>query len=184
MFSALFAVNIPGLDGKIVTDATNVAKKAAKKVVKKAAKAATDAAAAAASATASTTPITVDSATGAAAAGATEQLLANVSAEPVDETPSAIVQFISSLDPVMTAAVLGLVLLIAFYIYRTRFSSTGQRGDTWLLLGAMGSGKTALYYRLKQGLFRPTQTSLKENDSVFVPQELQGKVSDLTRGML
>jgi signal recognition particle receptor subunit beta len=64
-------------------------------------------------------------------------------------------------------------LLVAFYIYRTRFSSTGQRGDTWLLLGPMGAGKTALFFRLKQGLFRPTQTSMKENDAVFVPQELQ-----------
>jgi signal recognition particle receptor subunit beta len=167
---------IPGLNvdasGKII----GATAKAAKKVVKKAAKAATEQAAAAATNTAAAT------ATGAAAASAAaEDVVLNASAAEsaaaaaavVDETPSALVEFLSSLDPVMTAAVLGLVLLVAFYIYRTRFSSTGQRGDTWLLLGPMGAGKTALFFRLKQGLFRPTQTSMKENDAVFVPQELQ-----------
>lgn len=62
-------------------------------------------------------------------------------------------------------------------VYRTRFSSTGQRGDTFLLLGTMGSGKTALYFRLKQGVYRETVTSMKENDSTFVPVGLEGKAA-------
>lgn len=41
----------------------------------------------------------------------------------------------------------------------------------------MGSGKTALYFRLKQGVFRETYTSMKENDATFVPVGLEGKVS-------
>lgn len=41
----------------------------------------------------------------------------------------------------------------------------------------MGVGKTALFFRLKQGLFRETHTSMKENDATFVPVALQGKVS-------
>jgi len=40
----------------------------------------------------------------------------------------------------------------------------------------MGVGKTALFFRLKQGLFRETHTSMKENDATFVPVALQGKV--------
>lgn len=69
------------------------------------------------------------------------------------------------------------VSCVCLSVYRTRFSSTGQRGDTFLLLGTMGSGKTALYFKLKQGVFRETYTSMKENDATFVPVGLEGKVS-------
>lgn len=101
--------SIPGLNvdanGKIV-GATKVTKKVVKKVVKKAT-------AAAASALAGDSPAATASA--AATAAAAEQAAANVTAEVVDETPSALMEFISSLDPVVTAAVIGLVLIVAFY---------------------------------------------------------------------
>ena len=102
--------SIPGLNvdanGKIV-GATKVTKKVVKKVVKKAT-------AAAASALAADSPAATASAAATAAAAA-EQAAANVTAEVVDETPSALMEFISSLDPVVTAAVSGLVLIVAFY---------------------------------------------------------------------
>jgi len=175
---------IPGLNvdatGKIIGAAAKAAKGAAKKTVKKAAVAAAEKIAAATSTGAAAAAAAAQPAAGVvedAAASLLDNASIEVPAAVVDETPSALVEFLSSLDPVVTAAVLGLVLLVAFYIYRTRFSATGQRGDTWLLLGPMGSGKSALYFRLKQGLFRPTQTSMKENDAVFAPQQLQGKAA-------
>ena len=104
--------SIPGLNvdanGKIV-GATKVTKKVVKKVVKKAT-------AAAASALAGDSPAATATAGAAAtAAAAAEQAAANVTAEVVDDTPSALMEFISSLDPVVTAAVIGLVLIVAFY---------------------------------------------------------------------
>jgi hypothetical protein len=141
-----------------------------KKVVKKVGKKATKAAAHAATGAAT-----------AAATGATSATVptpsADVLVDVVDETPSAVVEFLQSLDPTLTAIVVGLVIILAFVIYRRRFSSTGQRGDTFLLLGSMGAGKTCLYYQLKQGICRETHTSMKANEATFVVKPLEGKVS-------
>ena len=106
---SLLLNGIPGLNvdasGKIV-GATKGTKKVIKKVIKKTT-------AAVASALAKDTHA-ASTATGAAAAAA-DQVAANVTVEAVDETPSAVMEFLASLDPVVTAAVIGLVLIVAFY---------------------------------------------------------------------
>lgn len=147
--------------------------KTVKKVVKKAAKAAAQAVnAAAAAATPAATTESAPVSAAATVAAATEA----VALDAVEEEPSALIEFLSSLDPVTTALVVGFVVVVAFLIYRRFFSATGQRGDTFLLLGEMGAGKTCLYYQLKQGIFRDTHTSIQENDATFIAKPMEGQV--------
>jgi hypothetical protein len=87
----------------------------------------------------------------------------------------------SGVDPTLTALIAGLLLLIAFIIYRRKFSATGQRGNTFVLTGRMNAGKTALFYALRQGEFRATHTSMMENDATFVVKQLEGKVGHARR---
>jgi len=48
----------------------------------------------------------------------------------------------------------------------------GAKGNTVLLLGLNGSGKTVLFQQLRDGLFVNTITSMKENEDSFIPTKL------------
>lgn len=52
----------------------------------------------------------------------------------------------------------GFILLLSKIV-----SKQISKGDTVLILGGIGSGKTSLYYQLFTGKFRETHTSMKEN---------------------
>ena len=66
-----------------------------------------------------------------------------------------------------------LVLVLALILKKVLFSkSSSSRGTTCLLLGLPNSGKTALFFRLKDGELKPTHTSIHENDATF---ELAGE---------
>lgn len=102
---------IPGLNvdasGRILNaePVKEAVKKTVKRVVKKAATAAATAAA-------------TETANAQAAANAAEAAAAQAAAAAAElaaQTPSAIGEFVSSLDPVVTAAVIGLIVIVAFY---------------------------------------------------------------------
>jgi len=181
MFSILLNT-IPGLNidpttGKIAGGAVPPVKQAVKRAVKKASEAAATVAAEMADSAPNQQAEKITQATVPAAAPGAAQAAAAASSASVDEAPSAFAEWISELDPTLTAIVVGLLIIIAFYIYRRRFSSTGQVGSAFLLLGPMGVGKTVLYYRLKQGIPRETYTSIKQNEETFAPKQLEGQVS-------
>ena len=142
MLSALLNLPDLGIDPATGRLRTAGATKVVKKVIKKVTKAATQAAATANAATKSTDN--------------TEAIISVPSTPPVEvvesvpSAPSGLEEFLTSLDPTVTALVLGALILIAFIIYRRKFSATGQVGNSVLIVGNMGAGKTALYYQLKQ----------------------------------
>jgi len=70
-------------------------------------------------------------------------------------------------QPIFLVIIALLVVLVAF------LSRRGVGGDTILLVGPSGGGKTALLMQLYQGQFRATQTSMKENEIVFSPVGLR-----------
>jgi len=64
----------------------------------------------------------------------------------------------------------GLFIFIVIGLFTLWFlsSSGAAKGNTILLLGLQGSGKTVLFEQLRDGRFLNTVTSLKENEDTFV----------------
>lgn len=74
------------------------------------------------------------------------------------------------MHPALVTAIIGLVtLLVLFVLKRGRVA----KGDTILILGPMGGGKTVLFHRLKQNAFLSTVTSMAINEGAFVPAKLK-----------
>eukprot|EP00455_Lapot_gusevi_P031653 TRINITY_DN343_c0_g4_i1.p1 TRINITY_DN343_c0_g4~~TRINITY_DN343_c0_g4_i1.p1 ORF type:complete len:249 (-),score=66.22 TRINITY_DN343_c0_g4_i1:100-789(-) len=71
----------------------------------------------------------------------------------------------------------GLVLVFVLAGLRRVFKR--NRGNTVLIFGPVDAGKTALFYQLKQGVFRETHTSMKENVDQFQPALLETKKAEL-----
>jgi GTPase SAR1 family protein len=49
-----------------------------------------------------------------------------------------------------------------------RGNGGGTRGDSILIIGNCNAGKTALYYRLQQGIFRDTHTSMVNHLTITI----------------
>lgn len=80
-------------------------------------------------------------------------------------------------SPAQIYLTLALILVpVLYFLYKNVLSAVLPKGDTILFTGNMSTGKTALFYQLKQGLFRPTYTSMKENDATFVPKDLEAEI--------
>jgi len=60
------------------------------------------------------------------------------------------------------------VYLLLYTIFKKLTRKKGKK-DTLLLLGLPNSGKTALFYKLKDGKVLQTFTSMRENDATFNP---------------
>lgn len=62
-------------------------------------------------------------------------------------------------------------IIVALAAFAVLFKVLGKKtkGDLVLFVGNVGAGKTALFYRLAQGVYRETHTSLKENELRFHP---------------
>jgi hypothetical protein len=49
-------------------------------------------------------------------------------------------------------------------------TKSGARGDSVLIAGPVGGGKSVLFYQLLRGSFQETHTSMKENIKQFAPR--------------
>ena len=67
------------------------------------------------------------------------------------------------MDPIVLLGALLALLAAIWFVFVRR----GGRRSCVVLYGPMGSGKTALYHRLKTGDFVATVTSMKENEATF-----------------
>jgi len=65
---------------------------------------------------------------------------------------------------IIIGGIVGVILLLGFLLFRKK----GGERNTLLLVGIPNAGKTVLFVRLRDGLFRGTQTSMKQNDDTFV----------------
>jgi len=98
----------------------------------------------------------------AASADATVAEPADVSATPMAEpavpTPAVATDVFAGLDPTLLLSLLLPLLLAVYFLFGRRSSAGGRK---LLLFGPVGSGKTALYHRLKHGRVPPTVSSME-----------------------
>nr|CAG4717908.1 unnamed protein product [Naegleria fowleri] len=72
-------------------------------------------------------------------------------------------------------AILLAVCVIGLLLARFLFKTVGlRRGNALMVIGLSDSGKTCLFYKLKDGKVVNTHTSVKENYGKFVPKLIQG----------
>lgn len=76
------------------------------------------------------------------------------------------------LDQLVVVVVAVLAASILAYVFLRKVV---KKGDTVILLGDVGSGKTALFYQMLQGEFRETHTSMKLNSAKMIPAGLTQK---------
>ncbi len=55
-------------------------------------------------------------------------------------------------------------------MYLLSATKSTARGDSVLITGPVGGGKSVLFYQLMRGAFQETHTSMKENIKQFAPR--------------
>lgn len=79
-----------------------------------------------------------------------------------------------STDAGVVVALLVIIVSTLAFVLMKLGGSTAASGDTVLLLGDVGAGKTVLFYHLAHGELRDTHTSTAVNEARFVPKAAQG----------
>ncbi|KAG2387112.1 hypothetical protein C9374_002147 [Naegleria lovaniensis] len=78
------------------------------------------------------------------------------------------------------AAILLVMAVAGFVVARILMKNMGlRRGNALMIIGLSDSGKTCLFYKLKDGKVARTQTSVKENYGKFVPKLIQGMEKEI-----
>ena len=65
----------------------------------------------------------------------------------------------------LIVTILTLIITLWFLTSKGKNAKPPGKGDVTLIWGPSGSGKTSLFYRLTNGGFPPTQTSMKANEA-------------------
>ncbi len=77
--------------------------------------------------------------------------------------PSGALRVWESMSVVLVLAVVAVLAVVGVLVFALR----RKRRSCVVLYGPCGSGKTALWYRLKTGKFLSTVSSMKENEGTF-----------------
>jgi len=87
--------------------------------------------------------------------------------KPVDLSMSPYLTWVTQDQLVIGFSLLIGILILAVVLRKWFSGARGARGNTVLLVGLCNVGKTVLFLQLRDGKFRTTQTSMKENRDTF-----------------